>query len=987
MIGNILIPFFLADSIAVIANNTNIFIYGEDEPCYYNNKLELRKRTKQSIICSLEIVGIDAHEAYNMVDNTHGLYVPLKKKLFKSAIHNRPKWMEEHSDTVMAALLCGKWTESDGDILIFEELSGKEYSVYKKELESYVKGDNPYIVTIEGYSGSNMQLASVEDAWEELDAYISDEMWDNFVKLFYEVLIESEPIFEYPFDKHFEASIYAEKPEWSPALKRGMIRTLIMRAYYRGHDEYQRQIDNVVEQVLETITTKERWGYISQYITDLCEASPKAVIKKLEDEFSNPMGLLELFAVNDGDFMTGRHYYTHILWAVEQLLQQKMYVVRAVEWLWKVDSYEIKYSISNSPKSVLEIVFCAWLNSSVLSVDEKINLAKRAIETYPNAWDIIFSKLPHGGGGICSTLSMPKYRRVDEPNILYVDEMNRTYIEYLYMCVNALEGHTDKWKKIIEHLHWYDEETQKKVMEKLGVACDGMSDLEKIQIKDEIRYLIYRHRYFSDADWCMGEKQLDKYEKILNEIMLDDEIYDFLYLFSSSYEFPLLHPVSFDQEDGIGRTRNENGLLREKEIETQISIFKEHQYSLDKLVALAIKENKKLVGEVLAQFYCGGVYDEDVLGILLKEDTEGNHVYDYIRFLIWKGNACLNDILKKVKDVSDNENLIVNLISLEIIEDNGNAIIAYENDAIKTAYWSRSLRLRISEKASEKVCLWALSECQKYGTLESYLEMLFDLKDKLQDIQLYELIFVIEDMRSGNMNSMTDYYLVEILKVIQESFLNDLEKCSKIAALEWFCRNILEWEQMKCMQYMMKIDPSIYANLVQIIYKSDEDGDIVDKEKSDLANKVYSGFDKAKFCPTEKGGKVNYDLLKEWLDKFKELLILQKQDKLFGNLIGHLLAYSPIGEDGYMPCEAVRVIIEEYYSESLKTSYVVAEQNKRGVYTADAGRSEMKLHQKYRSNAEALQCKYPHTAEIYFDLSASYKWQADRERRRAEDEW
>lgn len=43
---NILIPFFLADSIAVVPNNTNIFIYGEDEPCYYNDKLELRKRTK-----------------------------------------------------------------------------------------------------------------------------------------------------------------------------------------------------------------------------------------------------------------------------------------------------------------------------------------------------------------------------------------------------------------------------------------------------------------------------------------------------------------------------------------------------------------------------------------------------------------------------------------------------------------------------------------------------------------------------------------------------------------------------------------------------------------------------------------------------------------------------------------------------------------------------------------------------------------------------
>ena len=479
MIGNILIPFFWADSIAVISNNTNIFIYGEDEPCYYNNKLELRKRTKQSIIHSLENIGIDAHEAYNMVDNTHGLYVPLKKKLFKSAIHNRPKWVEEHSDMVMAALLCGKWTESDGDILIFEEISSKKYSVYKKELESYMKGDNPYIVSIQGYSGRNMQLASIEDAWEELDAYISDEMWDNFVNLFYEVLIESEPIFEYPFDKHFEASIYAEKPEWSPALKQGMIRTLIMRAYYRGHDEYQRQIDNVVERVLETITTKERWGYISQYITDLCEASPKAVIKKLEDEVSNPTGLIELFAVNDGDFMTGRHYYTHILWAVEQLLQQKMYVVRAVEWLWEMNSYEIKYSISNSPKSILEVVFCAWINSSTLSVNEKINLAKWAIINYPNAWDIIFSKLPNGRGGICSTLSTPKYRRIDEPDILHVNEINRTYIEYLYMCINSLEGDTDKWKKIIEHLHWYDEETQHKVLEKLGIACNSMSDLGK----------------------------------------------------------------------------------------------------------------------------------------------------------------------------------------------------------------------------------------------------------------------------------------------------------------------------------------------------------------------------------------------------------------------------------------------------------------------------------------------------------------------------
>lgn len=100
---NILIPFFYADKIAVIPNNTNIFVYGEDEPCYTQNKLILRKRTQKNIIDSLEEIGIDANEAYMIVDNTHGLYVPLKKKLFDEAVHDNLDWVKSHSEAVMTA--------------------------------------------------------------------------------------------------------------------------------------------------------------------------------------------------------------------------------------------------------------------------------------------------------------------------------------------------------------------------------------------------------------------------------------------------------------------------------------------------------------------------------------------------------------------------------------------------------------------------------------------------------------------------------------------------------------------------------------------------------------------------------------------------------------------------------------------------------------------------------------------------------------------
>lgn len=263
---------------------------------------------------------------------------------------------------------------------------------------------------------------------------------------------------------------------------------------------------------------------------------------------------------------------------------------------------------------------------------------------------------------------------------------------------------------------------------------------------------------------------------------------------------------------------------------------------------------------------------------------------------------------------------------------------------------------------------WAINECKKYGSFNTYLELLYDIKDKISVQELYKATLEISDIKSDVASSMTDYYLKEIFNILQQTFIDDDEKCAELATLEWMCRNVLEWEYMKCMQKIMKDDPTFYALLVSIIYKAD-DNENIDEEKRKLANKVYSGFDKAKFCPTEKEGEVIYENLKKWIEKFKELLINQKQERLFGNLVGRLLAYSPIGEDGYSPCEAVRMVIEEYYTDSLKTAYVVAEENKRGVHTVDAGKSELILHQRYQKNAEALQERYPYTADIYFAIS------------------
>ena len=160
----------------------------------------------------------------------------------------------------------------------------------------------------------------------------------------------------------------------------------------------------------------------------------------------------------------------------------------------------------------------------------------------------------------------------------------------------------------------------------------------------------------------------------------------------------MLNPIPYSKEENT-EIHNQNYILREEEINARIKKFKEKGYSIDRLIQLAVKEKYDVVGEVLAQFYCDGLFDEKVFCSLMENDKEGKYVYDYVSYLYREGIIDLSEVIEKVKSISDNKNLLTNLISLEFVEDYENALIVKENEDIKKMYWSRNARLRISDKA------------------------------------------------------------------------------------------------------------------------------------------------------------------------------------------------------------------------------------------------------------------------------------------------
>lgn len=102
---------------------------------------------------------------------------------------------------------------------------------------------------------------------------------------------------------------------------------------------------------------REAFGELRYMGADYCYKYDKETRKKTEEVEALKLHLGSMKLGNSVDIRLEATELPKVepYTVVELEVQQKKYVVRALEWLWKVDSYNLKYSISNSPKGVLDI--------------------------------------------------------------------------------------------------------------------------------------------------------------------------------------------------------------------------------------------------------------------------------------------------------------------------------------------------------------------------------------------------------------------------------------------------------------------------------------------------------------------------------------------------------------------------------------------------------------------------------------------------------
>lgn len=967
---SIVIPYFQADEIVAIKHNViNIFVYGVDSNAGIRNYISLRRRKISTLQEKLKNNGYE--DAYSLIRKANGIFPFVKRAVFNGQPSN-PVWAEENSTAVITALLIGQWHECEGDIAVIEELSGMGYEEFINTITSFSKTDTPLIIRSKYYDSVSYEIADIELTWSFMHEKVDAKKKEQMLELTKKIILDKDPIFAFPFEEHFLKELSVKKSMYSKRLKEGLIRSLIFIAINID----QEVVDRCLCEVLENVSSLGDWGYISQYMTGICEASPKAFLDKLEKSIGSD-DFINLFTANGGDWIAGRHYYPNVLWAIESLYRCQEYVFDAADLLMQMAEKIDKCSTGNNPRDSLSVFYCTWLNVSSVSVDRKIELATKGIEKYDYMWNLLYEELPSRRQSVIFARHTFDYRINEDVYETTNGDMWNQNLTFLKLLRERANKDVDRWVKLIELFPELSDELFDDLKNQLVSVLELLNDSEKEIIKTELRSMIHDHRYFKDSDWAMAEEYILKLESVLNQINFENPVYEYLYLTRPDYDIPILHPLSMEEDEA----RKQNDKQVQKLLENSFNEMRDKGVDICALIELRKKPEYTQLGKWLAQYYSQNKFDEQMFRRMVKIEDSEIVVFGYVDYLYRSESEIFTLALDICKE---NEKLYTRLLSIPYISDEFLEFIDGNAQNVQKNYFSSK---RIWPTGNET---WLYKVIDKYielGLWRELVEVVYKIREvlSLDEIIKYLDIFV-KIPKERAVGDHESYQLKRIIERAQHLIWGTPEKYMELIPIELVLYKVVDWDGMRCTQHMFCTNASTYADVLKYIFKTDEDEDVIlTKEQQELASKLYGFYTRVKFCPGVINGIMEPAVLKKWVEDFRVQLNAQSQNTLFSTQIGKLFAYSVVGTDGCMPHEAVRDLIEKYYDDDLRDGYAMAEFNKRGVHTVSDGESEKQLALSYKDNANKIRIKHPKTARIYDLISKNYFSDSVRERERAEN--
>ncbi len=979
--SSIIIPcFHFTDSLPTFSENENFVLIpvNQYDPIDRINKscnrIEIPARTRHEFCDALEKLGYSSSDAYATGENLRCNFMALYRQICTDTLKKIPVWSKTRDVSILVpALFAGAWEgKKSGDISIISRLSEVSYDEYTTLIHEYTLGENTTLSLID----KTYACISIEEMWDFLWDKITENKFTLFKQCFIEVFNEKDPTYELPEENWYMASVLGKSPSYSKELKEGMILSLIMMVSRKNAQKYRPFTNNIVTEcnalvksVLDNISSLQQWQTICPYLSLLMEAAPEIVLSVLEKEVNLPQSdFWRLFKSSD-DFLFGRTFYTHILWALEICIWDKRYATRALNLLIAYAEKGYSYKLSNCPEESLYHIFCLWMPQGVFSLDERKELLISITKNHHSIAPRLFEKLLSSVSQISPGVSKPKWKTIDAPletvtppQLLEMrEDLLRCYLDSITPCY-------EDWHFVISELNSFKQITV--ISEMCKSQKELFSEEDRLKLcKDLSHYISHNRKFNHDTS-----DRIDIIEQLYNEMLPNSPKCNAHYF---SYHFDGLNPVPYDP-DNYSYEKERESLYEFQKIKIQEMI---DSYGFDSVIEII-----PLIEDIPA-------YANVIAETALKKDVDWDYIFKIKTINVSIASNIIKalyrfpqaNVVEKAQAELESDRLGWALSCLTI-EDNITKIInESDSEDCKRVYWENVNIFGINtrnESWVKDVINKFLQYKRPYSIIDRFAYGDWNDPNIIIEVLKAALIQQPASEPSGlTLQRVGTYDIEEMFKKLYKK-ASGLEL--EIAQLELSYLKVFDLKfEPKCLIDLVLDSPEIYFELLTGAFRSDEgDSKSEDENKKHFAEIAYTALERIRRIPgySVENKTIDETKFKQWIDATTVLAHSNKYTTAHDVVLGKILSYSPNGTDGNWPAECVRDVFEKPHSDTLESNFIIGKENQRGVYTGTAGKEERKIAVNYKTQADKLQLRYPFTASILLRISDYYYNQAEYER-------
>jgi hypothetical protein len=310
------------------------------------------------------------------------------------------------------------------------------------------------------------------------------------------------------------------------------------------------------------------------------------------------------------------------------------------------------------------------------------------------------------------------------------------------------------------------------------------------------------------------------------------------------------------------------------------------------------------------------------------------------------------------------------------------------NEEIIREYWKNSYPNFYGIKTDEKI--FGLKNLIEHKRFLSAIHICSHFVEEIPSEIIVEILKRAGTEKSEEQVRLDGYEVNRLFETVDKR--NDVDPDTLIQ-LEWRFLSVLASygnnQKPKRLHDELSRNPDFFMDVLKWIYKPDDETKIeeqknglTDEQMLDRARQAYELLHSWKSIPgVDENGKIDYEFLKNWVNKVRELAAEYGRVEAADIYIGQVLAQYPEEQDIVWPPDELCDLMETLKSDGVNQNFSSATFNKRSFSSRGAfegGGIERTKAAYFQKLATAHQNKFPSVTGIFEKLAKSYEEDAKR---------